>query len=301
MSTPDTTSPGSTIAKFDPSESRFPVLFADQEGGDSELAELMADNFDGENFQVGDLTRLHVPAGGGRVWELPGETEDGDPLTTVAVSGVLVHRQQTRSFWFRKKGADGEDSPPDCSSPDSKTGIGVFGVDSNANPTGECAKCPMNSWGSARGEDGEPGKGKACKEQLQLWVLQEGNILPTQISLPPTSLKTWRQYMTALLQANRSVFGIVTRFALRVEKANGNTFSVVNPSAVRDLSPEERAGAKRFGRTIANAIEARVAEQAEAARLAANGDEADAARQQVEDLWRSDAATGAENAKSKKG
>lgn len=33
-----------------------------------------------------------------------------------------------------------------CQSPDSVHGIGEFGPDSEANPTGECAKCPMAAW-----------------------------------------------------------------------------------------------------------------------------------------------------------
>lgn len=283
-----TTTPGTDVAVFDISESAFPVLFAGQEGGDSELAELLEDNLDGGDINMGDLIRLTVPSGGGRVWELPGSGDDEDDVQAQRfVSGVVINRQKTRSMWFKQKGAGGEDTQPDCSSDDAVTGIGVFGVGSEQHPSGECGPCPMNQWESARPVDGQPQKGKGCKEQLQIWFLPEGAILPIQVTLPPTSLKAWRQYTTQLLGNNQSVYGVVTRFALKVESSNGNDYSVVTPSVLRPLSKEERVAAKRYGADIKARLEAQAKARRDAEALAAGATDAGSP---AGDIWNSDLA-----------
>ena len=120
----------------------------------------------------------------------------------------------------------------------------------DVNPTGECADCPMNAFGSAR--DG--GAGKACKEQMQLFILREGSVLPTQISLPPTSLKPWRKYMTRLASKGKSYYAVVTTIGLSKEKSNGNEFSVVVPNKLADLEPAEVAASKAYGQTISGVL-----------------------------------------------
>lgn len=281
-----TSTPGTDVAVFDVSTSKFPALFADQEGGDAEIAELMADNLGEDGIQMGDLPRLHVPSGGGRVWELPGG-DDEDAVAVAFVAGVIIHKQKTRSMWFKQMGGGEENGPPDCGSDDAVLGNpgGAFGVGSAQHPTGDCESCPMNAWGSARPVDGVAQKGKGCKEQLQLWILQEGAILPTQISLPPTSLKAWRLFVTQLLAANQSVHQVVTKFALKALEANGNKYSAVSPSVVRVLDKAERVGAKRFGATIKGRLEAQAQARRDAAEVEANASDAGAGA----DVWRSDA------------
>jgi hypothetical protein len=252
--TPVADKPGTELAVFDASASAFPVLFAQE--GEGGVAQIIEDNFGEEGFSPSDLDRLKVPAGGGRAWDIP------DEAPAQHIDGVVIHRQPTRSFWFKKRGEDGEeDGPPDCYSPDAKVGVGVFGqpdtrpegADLTVNPTGECAGCPMNVFGSSTSGSGN---GKACKEQMQVYVLQEEAVLPIQISLPPTSLRPWKKYMTRLAAKGKSYMAVVTRFGLEVEKGGGQTYSVVTPSKIADLQPEEAAAARAYGATIRAHVEA---------------------------------------------
>lgn len=238
--------PGTALEAFDASTSSYPVLF--NQDGEGSIAEILADNFGDEGFSASDLDRLTVPAGGGTSWEIP----DEDP--TRKITGVIIHKQQTRSMWIKKRGEDGEeDGPPDCFSNDGKVGIGMFGAGSADNPSGECVGCPMNVFGSSTSGSGN---GKACKEQQQLFLLREGSILPTQISLPPTSLKGFRKFMTRLVTKAKSYYGVTVELTLRKEKGGGQEYSVVDFAAVSDLAPAERLAARAYGETIASTVEA---------------------------------------------
>ena len=260
MPTPD--EPGKGLATFNPSESAFPVLFS--QDGEGSIAQVIEDNFGDEGFSPSDLDRLTIPSGGGTSWEVP----DEDPVR--AIEGVIVHRQQTRSMWFKKRGEDGEDDgPPDCYSPDGKHGIGVMGPGSESNPSGECITCPFNVFGTSTSGSGN---GKACKEQMQVFMLREDAVLPIQLSLPPTSLKPFRKHMTRLATKGKSYYAVVTRFALKVEKGGGQTYSVIEPSTVLQLAPEEVAAARAYGHTMKTYLE-----QAAAARAAADASEHNAA------------------------
>lgn len=231
---------GKSVAVFDPTTSSYPALFDSE--GDGSIAQVLEDNFGDEGFSPTDLDRVTVPSGGGTSWDIP----DEDPVRVI--SGVMIHRQNTRSMWFKKRGEDGDDDgPPDCYSNDGKTGIGVFGAGSEDNPSGACADCPMNVYGSSTTGSGN---GKACKEQMQVYLLQPGSVLPLQVSLPPTSLKGFRKYMTRLASKGKSYFAVVTSLSLVVTKGGGQTYSVVEPAKSEELDPAEAAAARAYGQTI---------------------------------------------------
>jgi hypothetical protein len=258
--------PTTDVAVFDPTSSQFPALFAQE--GEGSVAEVIADNFGDEGFSVSNLDRLTVPAGGGQAWDIP----DEDPSRFV--EGVIIHRQPNRAFWFKTRGEDGDDDgPPDCYSTDNKVGIGAFGPGSENNPTGACASCPMNVFGSSQTGSGN---GKACKEQMQLFLLQPGSVLPIQVSLPPTSLQPWKKYMTRLASKGKSYYAVVTRLGLIVTKGGGQTYSVVDPAKASDLAPAEASAARAYGATIKGFLEAAAAERIANARSdgsdAASGD-----------------------------
>lgn len=256
----DDAAPGKGLATFDPNASAYPVLF--DGAGDGSIAQVIEDNFGDEGFSPADLDRIVIPSGGGLAWDIP----DEDPSRYV--DGVIVHRQPTRSFWFKGRGEDGEeDGPPDCYSGDAKVGVGVFGPGSESNPSGACADCPMNVFGSS---DRGSGNGKACKEQMQLFMLQEGGVLPIQLSLPPTSLKPFRKYMTRLASKGKSYYAVVTRLGLVKTTGGGQTYSVVEPQKLTELAPEEAAAARGYGVTMKHYLEA-----AAEARAAAAASEAD--------------------------
>lgn len=254
MSTSTTDAPGTDLVPFNPEDSKFPVLFA--QAGEGSVAQIIEDNFGEDGFSVTDLDRLTVPAGGGRAWDIPDEDPAG------FVEGVIIHRQSTRSFWFKKRGEDGEeDGPPDCYSNDAQVGLGAFGPGSADNPTGECAACPMNVFGSSTSGSGN---GKACKEQMQVFMLQPDSVLPIQVSLPPTSLRSWKKYMTRLAAKGKSYYAVITRLGLEVEKGGGQTYSVVVPTRVGELAPAEATAARGYGATIRAFLEQAARQRAEA-------------------------------------
>lgn len=102
---------------------------------------------------------------------------------------------------------------------------------------GGCKGCPMDEYGSAM-RNGQPGKGKACKNTVRLTLLpagvyeQAGNRRDWELglhddpahyagadvvylSIPPTSLQAWKNYKKTLrTQHARAPYGAVTRIFL---------------------------------------------------------------------------------------
>lgn len=253
------TTTGTALALIGPENTRFPVLFdTDPEAGS--MAEIMAENFGDDGFSAGDLDRLIIPSGGGTAWDIP------DEMPAREITGILLYQQDTRSYWATKRGEGGaEDGPPDCSSPDGKIGIGIAGEGSEINPTGECADCPFNEYGTALGG----GKGKACKQKKDLFVLRTGANLPVHISLPPTSLKPHRKHMMRLASNGRRYYEAVTTIGLEVTKGNGQTYSTatfkVDPTPLED-SEKKAIGAYRG--PIIGALQQLAAERAASAQSA---------------------------------
>ena len=136
---------------------------------------------DADGLQMMSFQRVKIPAGGALQFEIP--TEDPDnPDYARTLEGVILYNHSAYTLWPEGSEYD-EDTKPLCSSVDGKTGIG--------EPGGACATCPMNAYGSAR--DG--GRGKACKNMRDIYLLRSGEYMPLQISLPPTSIKPFKEFL----------------------------------------------------------------------------------------------------------
>jgi hypothetical protein len=257
------------VAGFD----TYPAL-ADGVAG---LVDTLEDNV-GDGLKFSDLTRITVPTGGLSNFEIVDDlTGERDSARTV--TGVLVHWQHSRVWWEAPKEGESEIShePPACSSVDGKVPVsgGAFsdtGYNANLNlpvtvvgagQVRTCAACPMNEWGSHH-KAGR--RGKACKQQILLYLLQEGEILPVVISVPPTSLAVIRNFMVKLsarFQAHYSGFALELSLK-RIEKG-GEPFSQLVPRLVAVVdgmrkgregpipdSPAERA--LQYSREFAKAL-----------------------------------------------
>ncbi|MCC6457847.1 MAG: hypothetical protein IT328_23020 [Caldilineaceae bacterium] len=173
-------------------------------------------------------------------------------IATVAIS------QKIRGYWPDS----GTGQAPICSSPDGSVGIfnheltdeqfkaatsarnphpGVILLTEN-KPLPEafsCATCPMNQWGSEHQRRGGAGKGKGCKEMRRLLLLIDGWALPAVMALPPTSIKAWDNYCSALASKRNAYFGVKTKFTLDSAKAQGgetyNIVQVVVDSPIKDV------------------------------------------------------------------
>lgn len=129
--------------------------------------------------------------------------------------GVPVFKQKTRGYWQRNERI------PECSSQD-----GVTGTDKEGQ-VHKCAECPFNQWGSGTDETGQHTAGKACKEMRRLFLVQPGNILPSMVSLPPTSIKNYDKYFSARLQKGIADVDREAIISLRPEKgATGFSYAV---------------------------------------------------------------------------
>jgi hypothetical protein len=170
-----------------------------------------------------DFARVTIPTGGGTQWAL--ESLEGVQMTP-EIQGVIVVTQDARSYFKLPFGAE-EKRPPDCSSRDGLTGIG--------DPGGECLPCPLNQWGS-----GPAGRGKACREGKQLFLVRGSEILPELLQLPPTSLKACRQYLLRLTGSGIPYYGAITAITLeRTKSGGGVAYSEARFRFLRRLTPEE--------------------------------------------------------------
>lgn len=197
----------------------------------------------GEDQAAFDMqpTRVKVAPGG------IGQFIMGDETAKTFVAVVAIS-QKIRGYWPDT----GTGSAPLCSSPDGS--IGLFTPDPDSDQFNaaakakrphpgipllaenkplpdyfECAACPMNQWGSEHQR--KEGKGKACKEMRRLLLLIDGWALPAILALPPTSIRAWDNYCSALASKRGAYFAVKTKFALdSANAASGEKYNIVQVS-----------------------------------------------------------------------
>lgn len=202
-----------------------------------EVAQTIRENMAGESVSPADLSRIKVPAGGGKSWALP----DGDAAKTI--TGILVHITRRRAYWANP---DPTGDPPNCSSSDMEIGQG--------DPGGPCEACPCNVFGSAKKPDGSEGRGKACKEKKLLFMLREGQTLPDVVEIPPASLGALRQFQ---LKMGVPYWAMVTRLELREEKnKDGIKYAEVVPVKVGILGADQANAIRAYAEQLSSVFEA---------------------------------------------
>ena len=200
-----------------------------------DLAEILATEMDGLNIE---FDRVKIPSGGGLAFEVPGES--GEPEMVKEITGVIVDHYGPNAFWAKKY--SGEKNPPDCASLDGKTGVERDGGEARS-----CRTCPRNQWGSA-----EDGIGKACKNMHRIYLLTEGNMLPILLTLPPTSIKAFADYLgKRVVSRGLRSYEVLTRVSLRREKSrSGSEYSQAVFSTVCVLPQELQQQAAVFAASI---------------------------------------------------
>ena len=201
-----------------------------------DLAEAVAEEMDG----LGSLPfdRVKIPSGGGLAFELPGETED-DTESATELIGVILDHNPVNAYWREKY--NGGNESPDCSSYDGKKG-----VEKDTGEIKDCANCPYNQFGS------DDGGGKACKNAHRLYILREGNPVPLILSLPPTSLRFFRDYIAkqVLLKGQRC-WKVLTKITLKKEKNKaGIPYSRAAFTCVDILTEQQAAQAEGMKQII---------------------------------------------------
>ena len=172
-------------------------------------AEELAEDMDGIqlNFQ-----QVKVPAGGALQYEIP--TEDPDnPDYSRYLEGVMLYHHPSNAYWPETEdGEDDDNAPPQCQALDGKFGHG--------SPGGLCDACGYNRFGTR-------GRGKACKNMHMVYLLRSGEFMPLQISLPPTSIRPFNEFVSrAFLLRRRGICSAVVQLGLKKMNNGKDDYSV---------------------------------------------------------------------------
>lgn len=147
-----------------------------------DLANVFAEEMDG---LTPTFERIKIPSGGGISFEVPGDDPE-NPDTVKEFKAVILYHHPINCYY--KEEYTGGNNPPDCGSMD-----GHVGIDAESGEVKNCAECPFNKFGS--GKNGA----KACKQKRRIYLLREGEALPTLLSLPTGSLAAFSRYIMNLL------------------------------------------------------------------------------------------------------
>lgn len=147
---------------------------------DTDIMEALTEEL-GEDAKI-PYDRVKIPSGGTTAFEIPGDDPE-NPDIEKEIEGIIVYAQNINAYW--KDAYDGAGNSPDCSSSDGKTGM-----EPETGEVHNCQSCPLNEFGS-----GKNGNGKACKNMKRLYILRTGSPLPIVLTLPPTSIKAYTDYV----------------------------------------------------------------------------------------------------------
>jgi hypothetical protein len=213
---------------------RFRALTADADGGVS-VVELIRDATGGERLNLRDLDMVRVPTGGATQWLVP--TASGEEARAYLI-GVIVYWHTSRARW--ESAYTGTGTPPVCRSSDGVTGTG--------DPGGLCEVCPFARFGAA-------GERPECRVRRLLYVVQPDDLLPTIVSVPPTSIGPVKKYLLQLARSGLSHKQVVTRLELtRAKSRSGITYAQIVPTMVAQLPPADVERVRAYADALIHAV-----------------------------------------------
>jgi hypothetical protein len=174
-----------------------------------ELNAMLDDNLGG-TLTLRDFRRIPIPAAGSTIWKIPDVNAKQGYVNTEEISGIIIYHHPIRTFW--RTPYSGGKEPPSCYSADGKHGIG--------DPGGLCASCQYNQFHTVVRSGGKEGKGKACAEKDQLFILRPQSILPIIINVPPSSLDIARMFFRDLLEVGIPYWTAVVSLTLTEAKSD---------------------------------------------------------------------------------
>lgn len=164
--------------------------------------------------------RVKIPSGGGLAFEIPVDDDEVD--TVKEIVGVVLDHHRVNAFW--PASFSGQGQAPACASMDGKTGVATPGAPvAWAGRAQSCAECPLNQWGSDEAGSG----GKACKNMHRIYIVRQGDVFPLLLTLPPTSIRNWANYLAKrVLARGLRPYQVVTKITLKKEQnRSGITYS----------------------------------------------------------------------------
>ena len=192
-----------------------------------------------------DMDRVGIPGAGGLAWSVP--DLNGEPEAVAELRGTVLFHGDRRVYW-QLSFDEGGGGPPDCSSLDGRTGLGIIRGEvrgTDQPKVRNCKTCPMSQWGSADFDgSGKPvpankkSNGQACTQRKVLFFLRQGDSLPLIVDLAPTSIKVFNQFMLRLTSRGLPCYGVEIGLKLRNETSgSGIKYSVVSPRLI-SIFPE---------------------------------------------------------------
>ena len=175
---------------------------------DESVTEMLSEELDGLGAIPFD--QVKIPAGGGRAFEVPSDDPD-NPDTETELVGIIIDHHPTNGYW--RDPYSGGSVSPDCSSMDGK-----LGVITETGCVRSCDGCPFNQFGSA-----DDGNGKACKNMHRIYLLREGEMLPIILTLPPTSIKPFKEYLAKrvlLAKPPKRCWQVITKITLKTDTSS---------------------------------------------------------------------------------
>jgi hypothetical protein len=239
---------------------------------DGDMAEIIKENFGGDQLTLADLDKIKLPAAGGITWAIP--SLDGED-STKELTGVILAWADKKAWWAASYGESGGGSPPDCKSSDMVHGIGAPNSFFNAKEqqlqdTGKagmavrapggwlCSTCTHNQFGSAA-----QGAGKACQDKRFVIMLPLDSLIPILLRVPATSIQPMKQYFKRLAGVRKPYYAVVSTLSL-IKVKGTQEYSQIVARAARSLEPHEVAKVKELRGFFQSALDADDAvEQAE--------------------------------------
>jgi len=198
-----------------------------------DILEIIRLNLGGESLSIGDLDTIKMPSSGNTMWSIP---TAGDDEVVKTFEGIIIYSQIQRTYW--EKEYSGKGSPPDCFSNDAITGIG--------NPGGNCKDCPMDQFKTAR-----TGGGKACATKRIMFILQQGNLMPSVIRIPVGGLPNSRNYLQRLSNKSQRMYGVYTEFGLeKATNKQGIEYSRITFKMKGALNDKEIKAVEAYSKAI---------------------------------------------------
>jgi hypothetical protein len=201
----------------------------------SNIRRNLAENFEG---LTPSFVTVKFPTAGATVWEVGEEA-------LKMIEGIIVDHHAIRALFSKPIGEGSDKVPPDCSS---RNGIaaeeGGIGQSEDGKIKLQCKKCKYNAWGSYNKyikPDKESNR-KACNERHRVFILRSGEILPTLVAIPATSIGNLQEYMTKIVTKGKHYSSIITGISL--EKTNNKDNIEYSKAVFKRLSdvPQEKMG-----------------------------------------------------------
>lgn len=132
---------------------------------------------------------------------------NGEPAGREGIefSGVVLRELPVNTFYKGKYDPDNVDLP-DCFS------VGGMNPDSSVKEpcSTSCVGCPNNEWDTGTNAKGEP-SGKACSNSRRIIIVVEGVPLPIMMSVPPSALGNFNDFLKLLASKKLPLAAVVTK------------------------------------------------------------------------------------------